>query len=59
MEVREVHKDLVGAVKRFLANREGFRDSNDWEGLALLRLRVIPMKTNRWFMERMTFPALA
>lgn len=33
MEIREVHKDLVGAVKRFLANREGFRDSNDWEGL--------------------------
>ena len=33
MEIREVHEDLIGAVKGFLANREGFRDSNDWEGL--------------------------
>lgn len=33
MEIREVHEDLIGAVKNFLANREGFRDANRWQGL--------------------------
>src|SRR3974390_227859 len=33
MEIREVHEDLVGDVKMFLADREGFRDSNGWQGL--------------------------
>jgi len=33
MEIREVHEDMVDAVKRFLADREGFRDSNGWQGL--------------------------
>lgn len=33
MEVREVHKEMVGAVKTFLANRETFRDANGWDGL--------------------------
>ena len=33
MEIREVHEDLIGAVKNFLADREGFRDANGWQGL--------------------------
>jgi len=33
MEIREVHEDMIGAVKNFLADREGFRDLNGWEGL--------------------------
>lgn len=33
MEIREVHEDLIGAVKNFLADREGFRDTNGWQGL--------------------------
>jgi hypothetical protein len=33
MEIREVREDLIGAVKKFLADREGFRDANEWQGL--------------------------
>jgi acetoacetyl-CoA synthetase len=33
MELREVHEDMVEAVKTFLADREGFRDANGWQGL--------------------------
>ena len=33
MEIREVRENLVGAVKNFLADREGFRDANGWQGL--------------------------
>lgn len=33
MEIREVHEDLIPAVKNFLADREGFRDANGWQGL--------------------------
>lgn len=33
MEIREVHEDLISAVKNFLADREGFRDANGWQGL--------------------------
>jgi hypothetical protein len=33
MEIREVHQDMVDAVKAFLANREEMRDSNNWNGL--------------------------
>lgn len=33
MEIREVHEDMIAAVKSFLADREEFRDSNNWEGL--------------------------
>ncbi|HET8924019.1 MAG TPA: hypothetical protein VFN26_13605 [Candidatus Acidoferrum sp.] len=33
MEIREVHEDMTASVKKFLANREGFRDANDWDGL--------------------------
>jgi acetoacetyl-CoA synthetase len=33
MEIREVHEDMIGAVKEFLADREGFRDLNGWQGL--------------------------
>jgi len=33
MEIREVHEGMIGAVKNFLADREGFRDANGWDGL--------------------------
>lgn len=33
MEIREIHENMIGAVKQFLADREGFRDSNGWQGL--------------------------
>lgn len=33
MEIREVHEDMIDAVKTFLADREGFRDRNGWKGL--------------------------
>lgn len=33
MEIREVHDDMIDAVKTFLADREGFRDLNGWQGL--------------------------
>jgi hypothetical protein len=33
MEIREVHDDMIDAVKAFLADREGFRDLNGWKGL--------------------------
>jgi acetoacetyl-CoA synthetase len=33
MEIREVHDDMIGAVKQFLADREGFRDLHGWQGL--------------------------
>jgi acetoacetyl-CoA synthetase len=33
MEIREVHEDMIDAVKNFLADREGFRDLNGWKGL--------------------------
>jgi hypothetical protein len=33
MEIREVHEDMIDAVKTFLADREGFPDLNGWKGL--------------------------
>lgn len=33
MKTTEVHNDLIDAVKAFLANRDGFYDANDWDGL--------------------------
>jgi hypothetical protein len=33
VEIREVHEDMIDAVKTFLADREGFRDLNGWKGL--------------------------
>jgi acetoacetyl-CoA synthetase len=33
MEIREVHEDMIDAVKNFLADRKGFRDLNGWKGL--------------------------
>jgi len=33
MKIVEVHDEMIGAVKQFLANRDGFRDANGWEGL--------------------------
>jgi hypothetical protein len=33
IEIREVHDDMIDAVKAFLADREGFRDLHGWQGL--------------------------
>ncbi len=33
MEIREVHEEMISAIKEFLADREGFRDANGWTGL--------------------------
>ena len=33
MQLREVHEEMIPLIKAFLANREGFRDANGWEGL--------------------------
>src|SRR5215472_7868085 len=33
MKIVEVHDEMIGAVKQFLANRDGFHDANGWEGL--------------------------
>ena len=33
MKTVEVHHEMIGAVKAFLANREGFSDANGWSGL--------------------------
>jgi hypothetical protein len=33
MDLREVNGEMIGSVKAFLANREDFRDANDWDGL--------------------------
>lgn len=33
MRIVEIHDDMRAAVKAFLANRNGFRDANNWDGL--------------------------
>jgi acetoacetyl-CoA synthetase len=33
MEIREVHRDMMNAVKAFLTNRDEIRDANNWDGL--------------------------
>lgn len=33
MKIVEVHDEMIDDVKSFLADRDGFRDSNNWEGL--------------------------
>ncbi len=33
MEIREVHSEMMPAVKAFLANRDEMRDANNWDGL--------------------------
>jgi hypothetical protein len=33
MEIREVHSEMMDAVKAFLSNRDELRDANNWNGL--------------------------